>query len=417
MHPVFAVMIEGVLLCGALLFLPLALYFAALVLAALLSPRQNFVPLVIDEQTPGIVAIKPIRFAILVPAHNEEASIANTLASLQQLRYPRAEFEIIVIADNCEDKTAQIARSSGADQVFERSHDTKRAKGYALEYAIDELKASGHPPDAVVIIDADTKVDPQLLSEFADYLRNGYDWLQAYYSVANPQASWRTELMTFALALFNGVYLWGQQSLGLSTALRGNGMCFTWRGLQRCPLSSYGLAEDLEFSWLLRLRGEKVRFVPGVKVYGDMVDRAQASESQRLRWEHGRQSLRKRFRKDIWQSSALASGTRLLWLADLHLPPLSRWLSYLLLSLGLSLFMAGYGSALLADLSPVWLAPVGIYGSVLLCFGLYLLLPFLKLGLPARMALSLLQAPRFMLWKLALLRHKAPKDWVRTKRH
>ena len=72
------------------------------------------------------------RFTVLVPAHNEETSISQTVKSIQSLDYPKDRFELIVIADNCTDKTAEVSRSLNA-RVIERFHDTKRSKGYALE--------------------------------------------------------------------------------------------------------------------------------------------------------------------------------------------------------------------------------------------------------------------------------------------
>ncbi len=87
--------------------------------------------------------------------------------------------------------------------------------------------------DAVVIVDADTTIDPNLLRSFDQALRRGHDWIQAYYTVANPDQSWRTRLMTYAFSLFNGVMQLGQNALGSSAGFKGNGMCFSTRGLAR----------------------------------------------------------------------------------------------------------------------------------------------------------------------------------------
>ena len=68
--------------------------------------------------------------------------------------------------------------------------------------------------------------------------------------------------MTYAFSLFNGVMPLGQNALGTSAAFKGNGMCFSTRGLRRRPWKSYGLVEDMEYSWTLRIAGEKIAFQP-----------------------------------------------------------------------------------------------------------------------------------------------------------
>ena len=89
--------------------------------------------------------------------------------------------------------------------------------------------------------------------------------------MANPDQSWRTRLMTYAFSMFNGVMQSGQNALGSSAGFKGNGMCFSTRGLRRRPWKSYGLVEDMEYSWTLRVAGEKILFVPDVAVYGAML--------------------------------------------------------------------------------------------------------------------------------------------------
>src|SRR5262249_40988806 len=145
------------------------------------------------------------------------------------------------------------------------------------------------------VIDADTMVAPNLLSAFASHLARGYDWVQAFDTVANTGASWRTRLMTYSFSLINGVLLRGQAALGLSAALRRNGMCFSTRGLGRFPWRSYGLVEDIEYSWLIRIQGEKVGFASETAVYATMLAHGgKAAVSQRHRWESGRRDLKRR---------------------------------------------------------------------------------------------------------------------------
>src|SRR5262249_39063394 len=153
---------------------------------------------------------------------------------------------------------------------------------------------------AAVLIDADTNVDPGLLRIFDRALGEGKDWVQGYYTVRNPDASWRTRMMTYAFSLANGVWMLGLDRLGLGVGLRGNGMCFSRRGLRRVPWEAHGLVEDMEFAQILPVRGERVRFEPDARVFGEMVSRGgSGAASQRQRWEVGRRSLRGKFARPL----------------------------------------------------------------------------------------------------------------------
>jgi cellulose synthase/poly-beta-1,6-N-acetylglucosamine synthase-like glycosyltransferase len=352
-------------------------------------------------------------FVILVPAHNEETSIATTVRSLKALDYPRGLFEILVIADNCQDKTASVARAEGVE-VLERFHDTKKSKGFALEYAIEILQKRETHPDAIVIIDADTTVDAGLLKAFDRRLQSGQDWLQAYYQVANSEDSWRTQLMHLGFAHFNGLWLLGQDTLGLGSALRGNGMAFSWKGLERCPWQAYGLAEDLEFSWHLRMNGERVFFVPEVKVYGEMIDNNPAAvASQRLRWEHGRKQLRKTFGSQILKKPWPLSRRFIYW-SDLYMPPMAGFVMRLVLNLIVAIaFYQTESTEILEGLQGVCL---GLALGQLLNLAIYLLMPFIVMKVPPAHLKLFVIAPIYALWKAGLLLKRAPSTWVRTER-
>ncbi len=372
----------------------------------------SIVGAVYSSRRKRIVPGRDKRFVILVPAHNEEAQIAETLKSLKGLAYPKENVSICVIADNCDDATATRARECGVD-VLERRDDSRRSKGFALEFAIHELHKKSHPPDAVVVIDADTQVDAELLSYFAGRLAAGQEWIQAYYTVSNPEASLRTRWMTYAFSLFNGTWLWGQDALGLGCAFRGNGMALSWSALQRVPWQAYGLAEDLEFSWYLRSQGERIYFAPEARVYGEMLpESGKAAEKQQLRWEHGRKELRQRYDLKIHEF-AFAPWQRYLLAADLWMPPLSRYVSLLVLfASGTGLFAILFPEGSQAAYKCLQFLLGLSFGSL----GLYLLSPFVRLDLPLRYLGALSTAPLYMLWKVRLLGSKAPTAWTRTER-
>ena len=226
----------------------------------------------------------------LSPLTDEGATIAETVRSCRAIRYPAALFDVRVIADNCTDDTADRARLAGAT-VLERSDATRKSKGHAIEYLIGTLKQSGEfdALDALVVIDADSTVQPDLLEQFALGLDRGSDWMQCYDCVGNADRSSRTRIMAYAFSLFNGITLAGRQARGLSAGLRGNGMCISTSGLRRVPWQAHGLVEDLEYSWSVRIAGERVDFIKDTAVFATMLSKGGAPlANQRRRWEFGR---------------------------------------------------------------------------------------------------------------------------------
>jgi hypothetical protein len=262
------------------------------------------------------------RFDVIVPAHDEEAGIAATVASLLAVDYPRSHFRLVVIADNCGDATAECARTAGA-LVHERRDAEHRGKGYALAYGFERSLADGHA-DAVVVVDADTTVSPNLLRAFDAALGGGEQALQAHYGVRNPRASWRTRLVSLGFTLFHGVRSVARERLGLSCGLRGNGMCFGADLLRRVPHRAFSIVEDLEYGLALGLAGVRVAYVAEAHVLGDMPGTAVDARSQRERWEGGRRAVVREYARPLLRAAATRRDPVLLDLAlDLVLPPLS----------------------------------------------------------------------------------------------
>ena len=379
-------------------------YLLLLTLAALI-PGRGPRPRGAGQGTP--------RFLFVIPAHDEEAGIRATVESCAAVDYDPALRTVAVIADNCTDATAEAARASGA-LVVERHDPDHRSKGHALEHffdAIPEARPESDRYDAAVIIDADTVVDRGLLRAFAAGLARGDEWIQGYYTVRNPDASWRTRLMTYAFSLYNGVWPLGQDRLGLSVGLKGNGMCFAASGLRAFPWRAYGLVEDAEFGQMLRIAGRRVRFLRAAKVYGEMVSRGAAAASQRHRWEAGRRSLRAKFFKLLLQSRAIGPLAKALYLIDLMSPPLAT------LGLGLALAASIQGLAALG-IGPLRIAQVLAPAQVAmgLTLALYATSPVVAMGLPLRYLAGLLAAPYYVAWKLLGSFGRTPASWVRTRR-
>lgn len=355
----------------------------------------------------------PNRFLVVIPAHDEAGVIGITVRSCLALDYDRQRFQVVVIADNCTDSTAAEAEAAGAIVVRRATLD-RRSKGYALEDFFGGAIGSTaiQRPDAFVLVDADTNVDRDLLRAFDQSLRRGDDFVQGYYTVRNADASWRTQLLTYAFSLANGVWLAGIDQLGISIGLKGNGMCFRAAALERFPWRAHGLVEDMEFAWHLRIAGERVRWQPAARVYGEMVSRGGAGAiSQRQRWEKGRAALRSSFRRAIGQSTHLSSIAKVVSWIELEFPPLSRLVAGLALAT-----VVGAVSWFPGD-DDRWRSVDG--GFLITCwlmlFG-YLMAPFWVVGLPFRYLTTLLYAPYYMAWKATLGVMKTPLAWVRTPR-
>lgn len=355
------------------------------------------------------------RFLIVIPAHDERVGIAQTVASCRSQDYPAGLFDVLVIADNCTDDTAAIAEAAGAEVVVRNTPD-RRTKGYALEYLIERLQESGRfdKLDALVVIDADTFASPDLLRKFDAKVREGEDWIQCYYTVANPDASWRTRLMTYAFSLVNGVAPFGLSRLGVSSPLNGNGMCFTTRGLRRVPWRAYGLVEDYEYSWIVRRAGERVAFLPDASVRATMLEKGgEAAANQRRRWEAGRKELKSRLFGEVLRDRGMSPGERLVSLVELKTPPMMKLLPCLMGLAGLNLNYS-LAAGLRSD-PTAWLA-FGYCVLALVAVALYAVAPFVTFGVPWRFALTLAYIPAYAIWKLTIGAGNKPARWVRTAR-
>lgn len=349
------------------------------------------------------------RFLVVVPAHDEEGGIERTVRSLLALDWPVAQRRVCVVADNCRDATAARAAAAGAE-VMVRVDADLRGKGYALQHAYDAALAERWA-DAVVVIDADTDVDTGLLRAFAIRLAAGACAVQAFYGVRNPGASWRTRLITLALALFHRLRGRGRERLQVSCGLRGNGMCFALDTLRQVPHQAFSLVEDLEYGVALGRAGIRVWYADEAAVRGDMVASGKASGSQRQRWEGGRAEYARRHGPALLREALRRRDRVLLDLAaDVLTPPIGY------VGLGAMLLaLAALALAVLGMLSPL---PLAVAVLPLLLLGLHLVRGVQLSGLGARGWLDLAAAPVYVFWKIGLLlsRRVNGGQWVRTQR-
>jgi 1,2-diacylglycerol 3-beta-glucosyltransferase len=359
----------------------------------------------------GLESTKVIgpRVDVVVPAHNEERGIARTVESLRSMNYPPALFRVIVVADNCTDQTARVAEAAGA-KVLRRQDDNRRGKGYALAFAFQQ-SIEDRFAEVVVVVDADTTVSANLLSAFASRFVAGARVLQAQYGVRNPDHSWRTRMLTIALAAFHGVRSLARERLGLSCGLRGNGMGFTMAVLRDHPPNAFSIVEDLEYGIQLGHAGIRVEYVHDALVAGDMPVSEDASRSQRRRWERGRRELIRAHVLPLVVQAFSRRDLRLLDLAlDLIVPPIAQLV--LLSTIGLGLTFAA------SMVFPLRLAPL-VWGAACAGIVIHVLRGWRLSGVGPAGLLDLLWAPLYIVWKLTLRfrdHGKAPQEWVRTTR-
>ncbi len=409
-----------------------ALYLWRLLLAAL--PARGRVAVLSPPTAPGAdaplltaegaKAVGQARFLLLIPAHNEELVLGAALESLRGLDYPRDAYRVAVIADNCSDRTAAIAREQGA-LALERTDTVRIGKGYALEWALRALLCAEKSDsdalrawadfDAVVILDADTKVAPNLLRAFAAGLSAGHRAMQARYDVLNAGESWRSRLMACALALAHLVKTLGRERLRLSDGLKGNGMCFAREVVERIPWSGESITEDIEYTLRLCRAGYRVAFVPETTVWAQMPTTGAQAASQRKRWEGGRYRLLFTVAPRLWMEGARKRDRVLRDRAmELIIPPFAEMLTVpaallCVCTLAVSVLRWAWAG---------WLA--WGWGAVLALQAGYLFLGLWVARVPASLALSLLYAPVYILWKFGVYAVMAvggsAGGWKRTER-
>ena len=344
---------------------------------------------------------KPLNLAVVIPAHNEEASIARCIRSLHACERTRSWFSIVVVADNCTDSTAEVARENGARALI-RNDATKRGKGYALDFAFKTLITDGF--EEFIVIDADSEVEPNLICAFRELFEDGADAIQCRYTVNNADVSVRTRLMNVALLAFNVLRPRGRDRLGFSVGLLGNGFGLTRDTLINVPYDAVSVVEDLEYHIRLVRAGRKVRFADGTSVKAEMPVGGKGARTQRARWEGGRFGM--------IASSAPALAVRVLKGEFNLIEPL---FELLLLPLAFHVLL------LLAALLPPF-APTRIYAVAGLAVVALHIVAALRVGGGGFKDIwALACAPFYIFWKAALLpkmllASKKDAEWVRTER-
>lgn len=225
-------------------------------------------------------------FAVIVAAHNEENVISQLVENLHVLKYPRELYDIFVVADNCKDSTAQLARNAGAI-VYERFNLKQRGKGYAMEWMFAKLFRLKRKYDAVVVFDADNLVHPDFLLEMNNRLCKGEKVIQGYLDAKNPHDTWIAGTFAISFWVVNHIWHLAKYNLGLSSVLGGTGMCISTDILQKFGWGATCLTEDMEFTMKVLLIGIRTTWAHDAIVYDEKPLTFKQSWNQRKRWAQG----------------------------------------------------------------------------------------------------------------------------------
>ncbi len=345
--------------------------------------------------------------AVLVPAHNERAGIAATLRSIQpQLRVGD---RLVVVADNCSDDTAAIARACGAE-VLERTNLTERGKGYALDHGVAYLRAS--PTAVVMMCDADCHLHAGSLDLLVHRCTQTHQPVQSLDLMkARPGAGMQQRFAEFAWRVKNQVRPSGGARLGVPCPLMGTGMMFPWSVIANAPLASGHLAEDVQLGVNLALAGHFTRFEPRALVTSEFPQSTSGAQSQRSRWEHGALANLVDCVPRLLVAGFRQRSMRLIAIAfDLMVPPLALLLMLL-------------GALVIADgavaVATGWWWPSLASLSMLALFALGVVSAWMRFGQGTLTAGELLAAPWYAARKIPLYLAflvKRQTQWVRAKR-
>lgn len=345
--------------------------------------------------------------AVLVPAHDEGAGIVATLASV--IAQLQAGDRVLVVADNCSDDTAALARRAGAE-VLIRHDDERRGKGYALDAGVRQLSLD--VPALVVVVDADCLLAPHALDRLARRCAETGRPVQGLYLMRAPAGSTlKTRIAEFAWAVKNRARALGLARAGLPCQLMGSGMAFPWPLIADAALASADLVEDLRLGLDFARAGQAPLLCPEALFTSQFPLNAQGLQSQRTRWEHGHLAMLLRAGPRLLLEALRDRNAGLCALTlDMCVPPLALLVLLSLASCALGLLAWAWTGAALP-----W--SLGLAAPLLLA--LAVLAAWLRFGRAILSGRELAYAPVYALVKIPLYLKflvRRQLKWVRSER-
>lgn len=238
------------------------------------------------------------KFMAVIPAHNEESVIKNLVDSLLSQTYPKECYDIYVIADNCTDRTAEIAKDLGVN-VLERFDEKHKTKGYALNWFLSQKIEEDADYDAFCVFDSDNIVDKNFIANMNRKLCQGEEIVQGYRDIKNPTDSWVTAGYAIFYWMMNRFYHLARYNLGLSPLINGTGFMVKFDIIKPDGWNTKTLTEDIEFSLLNIAKGRKLGWSTDAIVYDEQPVDFLQSWSQRSRWTVGHIQCMKYYTKDL----------------------------------------------------------------------------------------------------------------------
>ncbi|MDO4318057.1 MAG: glycosyltransferase family 2 protein [Lachnospiraceae bacterium] len=243
-----------------------------------------YIPISLFRKPKPQADARPHRYAVLIAARNEEHVIGNLIDSLKEQTYPAELFSVYVAADNCTDRTAEVAEAHGA-VVYERFDRKLVGKGYALRFLLEKIPESY---DAYIVFDADNIVDKNYISEINKTFSSSFEIITGYRNSKNYGDNWISAGYGLWF-LREARYLNCPRSLvGSSCGVSGTGFLFSDRVLKKCGgWNFFLLTEDIEFAAHSIVSGEKIGYCPTAVFYDEQPTSFRQSVRQRMRWVQG----------------------------------------------------------------------------------------------------------------------------------
>ena len=235
------------------------------------------------------------KFMAIIPAHNEEMVVANLIESLKNQTYDKNLYDIYVIADNCTDKTAEVARKAGAI-VYERFDNAHKTKGYALQWFLKQKIAENAD------YDADNIVDKNFIKNMNKKLCQGEEVVQGYRDIKNPTDNWITAGYALFYWTMHRMYHLARYNIGLSPLLNGTGFMVKFDVVKPNGWETETLTEDIEFSLKQIIQGRKLGWATDAIVYDEQPTSFKQAWSQRSRWTVGHMQCLKKYTGKLYKA-------------------------------------------------------------------------------------------------------------------
>ena len=354
------------------------------------------------------IDVLPEKIAVIVPAHNEAAGVAQVIQAI--LAELRPSDRVVVVADNCTDTTFELAHAQGAEAI-RRDDPARRGKGYAIDFGVRYLSLD--PPDVVIVIDADCIAAKGSLMRIAALAAARRRPVQALYEMdLPPQAPTSSELVAaFAWHVKNKVRPLGLHRLGLPCSLMGTGMAFPWACIAQARLATAHIVEDLVLGLELTAKGFPPLFCPQALVKSTFPLSVEGQTTQRARWETGHLNLILHdLPGHLVKAVRTGNGSLAALVVDCAIPPLAVLVLLILWLMVTSLIVLAVGWSAL---------PFFISVLCLAIFALSILIAWHQTFKDQLSLVKLISVPSYIIGKLGIYCRVVigrQLEWVRTKR-